>query len=67
MDWQWVAAAGCLVAAAGYLMRQAWRTWSGGKSGCAGCSCANKSESAQRDVAVRIIPQSELLSRLRRH
>jgi hypothetical protein len=65
MDWQWVAVAASVAGAAAYLGRQTWRTWSGRKSGCAGCSCASKTEAPSTRAAVPLIPPSELLTRLR--
>jgi hypothetical protein len=65
MDWQLVAVAAFIGVAAVYVARRTWRTWSGGKTGCAGCSCATKTESTGPVQTVQIIPQSELLRRVR--
>jgi hypothetical protein len=62
MDWQLIAVSGIVLVAAGYLLRQTWRTWSGRKAGCGGCGCA-KEQSANATPAA-LIPAEQL--RLRR-
>jgi hypothetical protein len=64
MDWQWLAVGASVAVAAGYLARQTWRTWSGRKSGCGSCSCADKTAVS---AGQRLIPASELTRRLRRN
>jgi hypothetical protein len=66
MDWQWVAVAASVAAAAIYLARQTWRTWAGRKAGCGNCSCANKNDTASARPATRLISADELTARLRR-
>jgi hypothetical protein len=50
-----------------YLVRQTWRTWSGGKAGCGGkCSCAGeKSAAAARNGHVTVVPVDQLMLRKR--
>jgi hypothetical protein len=47
--------------AALYLIRRAWRTWSGSsKAGCSGgCGCAGKTRPASNE-AVTVVPVEEL-------
>ncbi len=43
MDWQLAAVTLAVAAAAGYVVRRAWRAWFAAKSGCGGgCGCAAK-------------------------
>jgi hypothetical protein len=66
MDWQWVAVAVSVTAAAVYLGRQTWRTWAGRKASCGNCSCANKTDTTPARTATRLISADELTARLRR-
>ena len=52
-----------VAAAGGYLLRQTWRTWAGGKTGCgSGCACPTKPESPATSA---IIPLDQLTLRRR--
>jgi hypothetical protein len=57
MDWQLLTVGGAVLAAAGYLARSAWQTWSGGKAGC-GSGCGKCSTPAVGESGKRIaLPQ----------
>jgi len=63
MGWQLAIVCLTVAAAAVYLVRQAWRSWSGRKSGCGGsCGCSNSIE-ARSDG---LIPAEQLTLRPRR-
>jgi hypothetical protein len=61
MDLQDVLVAVIALAAAGYLARQAWRTWAG--AGCSGGCCKNAVPPAKEPP---LISPEELLGRVRR-
>ena len=69
MDWQLVVVGLIVAASCWYLVRQTWRSWSGKKSGCAGCSCKNPASSAGQaegqGTAVTFIPSDQLALRRR--
>jgi FeoB-associated Cys-rich membrane protein len=66
MDWQLVVAILLVVAAAGYLGRQAWRTWTAKKGGCAGgCGCGKAAGSAEGNGQAAIIPSEQITLRRR--
>lgn len=71
MDWQFALVALLVLAAAGYLCRLTWRTWTGRKDGgCSGaCSCPRSSEpapSTSKTAKPPLIGEEELTARLRK-
>ena len=65
MDWQLLSVAVCVIVAAGYVGRQAWRTWSAGRGGCGGgCHCPKATaQPVERDR--HFIPVTDLTLRRR--
>jgi len=70
MDWQLVVVGLIVAASCVYLARQTWRSWTGRKSGCTGCSCKNPASSAGQaegeGAAVTFIPSDQLALRRQR-
>ncbi|HEV3259087.1 MAG TPA: hypothetical protein VG013_19600 [Gemmataceae bacterium] len=67
MIWQLILVALLVTAAACYLARAAWRTWTGSKSGCGGgCSCGPKQAAPTVKGQGTLIPSEQLSMRLRR-
>jgi hypothetical protein len=64
VDWQLLIVGVIVAGAAGYLARQTWRTWSGKKSGCGGCSCKSTTASASQEQTP-LIPAEQLTWRRR--
>jgi len=63
MDWQIVLVSLCLAAAAVYLGRRAWRTWSHRGAGCGGgCGCSASATPKNNDGLIGV---DELTARLR--
>jgi hypothetical protein len=60
MDWQLIAVAVLVAAAAAYLARQTWRTWRGGKGGCGG-GCGKAAPCEDRQTT--LIPADQLTLR----
>jgi hypothetical protein len=69
MFWQYVIVGMIVLAAAGFLVRQTWRTWFGTKAGCGGgCSCAGKKDDANTGAAgsgATLVSVDELTARIR--
>jgi len=68
MNWQLIAVIVIVAAAAVYIGRQTWRTWSTRKdSSCGGgCGCASKTQaSGNTNGAPVLIPSEELVLRRR--
>ena len=65
MDWQLAIVLLIVVAAAVYLVRQTWRTWSGAAGGCrSGCGCA-RTQAESPESKVTLIPADQLTLRRR--
>ena len=63
MVWQLVIVAVIVAAAAWYIARATWRTWSGRKSGCGGgCGCGSKTAAEQKGT---VIPVEQITLRRR--
>jgi len=63
MDWQLVAVMVAVAAAALYVARGWWRSWSASKAGCSGgCGCGPKQDSPDTRT---IISTDQLTARLR--
>jgi hypothetical protein len=58
VDWQWIIVLTCVLMAAAYVGRAAWRTWRPKASGCGGCGtgCATPAEADR----VTMIPADQL-------
>jgi hypothetical protein len=66
MDWQLPLVVVIVAGAAGYLSRQAWRTWSGKKSGCGGgCGCGKTGAPSTSNGSAALIPPEQLTLRHR--
>lgn len=64
MTWESIVVALIVAAAAGYLIRQTWKTWSK-KSGCGGsCGCSSsKDVSATNEGQITLIPSEQIILR----
>jgi hypothetical protein len=68
MDWQLIVVGLIVAASCMYLVRQTWRSWTGRKSGCAGCSCkstASPAGQSEGQAAITLIPADQLTLRRR--
>ncbi len=67
MDWQLVVVGLIVAASCWYLVRQTWRSWSGKKAGCSGCSCKSAAPATNQGEghgpAVTLIPPDQLTLR----
>jgi hypothetical protein len=62
VDWQLAIVVMCVLAAAAYVARAAWRTWHPKPGSCGGgCGCAKPAPPAETDV--RLIPVEEVTLR----
>jgi FeoB-associated Cys-rich membrane protein len=62
MFWQWLVVLTCVLLAAAYIARAAWRTWHPKAGGCGGgCGCAKPADAPK----VTLIPADELTVRRR--
>jgi FeoB-associated Cys-rich membrane protein len=62
VDWQWGLVLACVIAAAGYIARAAWRTWHPKPGRCGGgCGCKSPAPSGTQSFVA-----SEQLGVLRR-
>ncbi len=65
MSWQLAIVLLIVAAAAAYLVRQTWRTWSGAAAGCrGGCGCS-RTQAAPPEGKVTLIPSDQLTLRRR--
>jgi hypothetical protein len=63
MMWQWLTVLTCVLLAAAYIARSAWRTWHPKPGGCGGgCGCAAPSAESPQ---VTLIPAEQLTLRRR--
>jgi hypothetical protein len=69
MFWQYLLVGIIVLAAAGFLARQSWRTWFGTKAGCGGgCGCAGAKGGATAGAAgsaAKLVSVDELTARIR--
>src|SRR5437763_16653873 len=69
VDWQLIVVGLIVAASCVYLVRQSWRSWTGRRSGCTGCSCKNPASSAGQaegqGAAGTFIPSDQLSLRRR--
>jgi hypothetical protein len=69
MLWQYLLVGIIVLAAAGFLARQSWRTWFGTKAGCgSGCSCAGGKGGVATGAAgsaAKLVSVDELTARIR--
>ena len=66
MDGQLLLVGVIVTGAAGYLVRQTWRTWTRSRSGCGGCGCGSKTAGpAAGNGQVTLIPTEQLSLRPR--
>ena len=67
MDWQLTLTAVAVAAAAAYVGRRAWKTWTRKGAGCGGgCGSACKGAAGASDGATRLIPLEQITVRPRR-
>lgn len=64
MDWQWIAVLGCVLFAAAYVARAAWRTWRP-KAGACGGGCGTGCAAPAEAPRVTLIPADQLKVRRR--
>jgi hypothetical protein len=65
MDGQLVLVVLLVALAAGYVGRQAWRTWSHSGKGCGSCGCGKNAASGLKTSPVVLIPSDQLTVRVR--
>ena len=65
MDWQLPLTVVCILLAAGYLTRRAWRTWTAKGKGCGGCGTCGSKTAASTAPAKNLISTETLTARLR--
>lgn len=67
MDWQLIVVGLIVAASCLYLVRQTWRSWTGRKAGCTGCSCKHAAPAGPTEGqgAVTLIPPDQLTLRRR--
>jgi hypothetical protein len=67
LDWQLVLVGLLVAAAAWYLVRASWRTWTAKKGGCGGgCGCGRQATAPRRGDRT-VIPVQEVTLRRREH
>ena len=68
MIWQLAIVALIVVAAAVYLIRKTWKTWSGSGQGCGGgCGCSKAANIPEKNQdSLTLIPADQLTIRSRR-
>ncbi|HEY1379176.1 MAG TPA: FeoB-associated Cys-rich membrane protein [Gemmataceae bacterium] len=64
MDWQWVVVLACVLVAAAYVARRAWRTWHP-KPGSCGGGCGSGCAAPAEEPRVTMIPADQLTLRKR--
>jgi hypothetical protein len=63
MNWQWYIVLACVLFAAAYIARSAWRTWHPKPGGCGGgCGCATAKTDEPK---ITLIPADQLTVRRR--
>lgn len=66
MSWQFPLVLLIVAVATAYLVRRAWRTWSGRGLACGGCQCGDNVKRGQELQSKRLIPLQQLALRPRR-